>query len=124
LKAEREARRKAEADLKALRDKASEGLTESERLNQRVAELEAAKVAAERQALVLKIATEFSIPPLLAARLQGQTEDELRADAESLKQIIPAQPPQAPTTVGGPQGAPTSAKSPEEWVTFLRGRRG
>jgi len=124
LKAEREARKQAERDLKALKDQQQSGLTESERLAQRVAELEAANIAAERQALVLKIATETGLPPLWASRLQGTDETSLRADAEALKQTIPAQPPQPPTTVGGPQGAPTASRSPEEWVTTLRARRG
>lgn len=39
-----------------------------------------------------RIATEYALPPALAARLVGSSEDELRADAESLKGLIPAAP--------------------------------
>lgn len=124
LKAERDARRQAEAALKKLQEQQTQGLSESERLAHRVAELEAANKAATIEALRLKISQELSIPPALASRLHGSTEAELRADAEALKQAIPAPAP-TPTTpgVGGPQGPPAGAKSPEEWVQALRARR-
>lgn len=42
-----------------------------------------------------RIATEYALPPALAARLVGDSEDALRADAESLKGLIPAPAPAA-----------------------------
>lgn len=124
LKSEREARRKAEQAVKDLQQKQTDGLSETERLANRVTELEAATKAAEREALVLKISQEYSIPPQLSSRLLGSTEDELRADAEALKAAIPAQPPAPQTTqsVGGPQGPPSGTRSPEEWLGVIRGR--
>jgi hypothetical protein len=120
LKAERDARKKAEKELSDARRKQDEGLTETERLARRVAELEAANKAAEREALVLRIATETGLPPLLAARLQGEDETSLREDAQRLKPLIQAP---APTTVGGPQGPPPSTRTPEEWLSVIRGKR-
>ncbi len=56
----------------------------------RIAALEAKAAAAERRALIAEIATEFGLPKDLAARLQGDDEEALRADAELLKAYIPA----------------------------------
>ena len=124
LKAERDARRKAEKDLADLRKSQEAGQSDAERLATRVTELEAAKAKAEHDSLVLKIATETGLPPLLAARLQGSDETSLREDAEALKQALPTNgtQPQNPTTVGGPQGAPASGRSPEEWLSVIRKR--
>jgi hypothetical protein len=120
LRREREARKAAETELKRLRSQA----TDAETLAQRVAELEQAKADAERRTLLLKVANEYSIPPVLSDRLHGETEDELRADAEALLKAIPVQAPAPPQqTVGGPQGAPTASRSPEEWLSVLRGKR-
>lgn len=125
LKAEREARRKAEQAVKDLQKTQADGLSESERLSQRVAELEQATKRAERAALVQRIAMETGLPSVLADRMHGDDEDSLRADAEALKAAIPApqQPTQTTTSVGGPQGPPAAAKSPEEWLGVIRGKR-
>lgn len=65
--------------------KADEPSTASDR----IAALEAKAAAAERRALVAEIATEFGLPKALAARLQGDDEEALRADAEVLKAYVP-----------------------------------
>lgn len=57
-----------------------------------------------------RIATEYALPPALAARLVGSSEDELRADAESLKGLIPA----APTPAAQP---PTPAQATRPTTT-------
>jgi hypothetical protein len=44
------------------------------------------------QALRQKVASELGIPPQLAERLKGDTEDEMRQDAETIKAAIPQQP--------------------------------
>ena len=125
LRVEREARRKAEDDLKKLRDAQKSGSAEAEALSQRLAELEKAKADAEESAMRLRVATETGLPIELSARLFGTDEKSLREDAEALLRHFPkAQPPQPSTSVGGPQGAPTATRSPEDWVTYLRARRG
>jgi len=124
LKRERDARKQAEAELKKLRPQADS----AEGLVARVAELEAAKAAAEREAMLQKVMHEHSVPSVLRDRLHGQTESELAADAAALMAALPApqQPPatQTTTSVAGPQGPPVAAKrSPEEWASFVRSKR-
>ncbi len=57
---------------------------------------------AERSNLVTRIATERGIPLSQAQRLQGNTEDELSADADAfLKDFTPATPREEPGDEGG-----------------------
>lgn len=64
---------------------------------------------AQQQALRTQIVAEFGLPAPLADRLQGTTDEELRADAEKLKALIPqapgAQKPNTTTAVPGGQPA-------------------
>jgi predicted RNase H-like HicB family nuclease len=92
----------------------------------RIADLESKWKASERRALIAEIAAEFGLPKALAARLQGETEEELREDAEALKAFVPKdeapkdeKPPQTPprgrqqqtTPVpGGPPAGETDAQ--------------
>lgn len=124
LKAERDARRKAEQAVKDLQKTQADGLSESERLSQRVAELEAATKRAERDALVMRIVQETGLPSVLADRMHGDDETSLREDALALKAALPVPAPTQTTTssVGGPQGAPVGSRSPEEWLSHIRKR--
>lgn len=77
----------------------------STQLQQLRDELKASQVVALRA----KVASELGIPPQLAERLQGESEEELRLDAEKLKAVIPAAsgtPKQM--TVGVPGGRPAA----------------
>lgn len=65
----------------------------------REAELAELKGTLERERMELlksRISAEFNLPPQLAARLTGSTEEELRADAQGLSELIPA--PSQPQT--------------------------
>jgi len=91
LKAERDARRKAEADLRTAREElakvqAAEDASKSdiEKLLAKVDGLEGRAVEAERKALIADIAAEKDLTPAQARRLQGTTREELVADAEEL----------------------------------------
>lgn len=85
-------------------------MTEAEKLK---AELEkaqktAAEAAAKTEALELerikeKICRDAGLPDGFADRLKGAKEDELKADAESLKKLVPATPK-------GGQGTPPVTK--------------
>lgn len=66
--------------------KAREKLTEKETA---YAELETRAKTAEIAQLKTKVALESGIPIELANRLSGDTEDELKADAETWKQFLP-----------------------------------
>lgn len=73
------------------------------------------------------VAAEFGLPAEIAARLQGETEDDLRKDAETLKAILPAQTQQnagrsanTTTVPGGSPAKETDAQRRER----LTGRSG
>lgn len=96
---------------------------ERELRKQREQDLARLKAEQERKALITKIAQEQNLPPVLADRLQGTTEEELKADAERLAKSLPTPvKPPPPTPVGGPQGTSTE-RTPEDWVKFLRASR-
>jgi hypothetical protein len=91
LTAERDARRKAENDLKTARDelgkvKADQDASKSDmqKVLDKVAGLETRAEEAERKALVAEVASEQKLTPAQARRLQGSTRDELEADAKDL----------------------------------------
>lgn len=102
-----------------------EALLEQER--QARTEAAAKAAAAERVALRLKIATETGLPAALASKLSGETEDELRADAESLKPFIatPQTGPQRPgsSTTPVPGGAPQGETDEQRRNRLLRGNK-
>lgn len=92
-------------------------------LETRIADLETAKAAAERETAILRIAQEVGLPPSFATRIRGANEEELRTDATALKAALSASAP-APAApgVGGPQGPPPAAKSVDEWRQYLSRR--
>ena len=95
LAAERDKRQAAEAARDELQERLDaidrEKMTDLERTqadlekaNARIAELEAAATAREREQLVSKVLTEAKLPAEMADRLRGETEEELTADAKTL----------------------------------------
>lgn len=91
LEAERAARRKADAEAKAARDELAklqaslnEGKTDAERMVGRVAELEKGLRDAEMARLRAEVAQEMGLNKAQAKRLQGNTIEELEADAKEL----------------------------------------
>ncbi|HEX5995680.1 MAG TPA: hypothetical protein VFY84_11110 [Jiangellales bacterium] len=117
LAAEREARKALEkqlaelAPLKQIADllggkPTGDAKSDLEKLTERIDGYEK-QIADERKARWrVEIATEKGLPPALAARLQGATREELAADAEALKALIPATPDGPRTPAPDPtQGA-------------------
>ena len=97
LDAERKARKDAEkaraaleAELKTLRDK---DLTEAERVANEAKAATARAEAAEARALRLEVAAAKGIDLAFAPRLVGATREELEADAEQFKALLPTQKP-------------------------------
>lgn len=95
LAAERDKRQAAEAARDELQERLDaidrEKMTDLERTqadlekaNARIAELEAAATAREREQLVTKVLSEAKLPAEMADRLRGETEEELTADAKAL----------------------------------------
>lgn len=112
LVAEREARETAERELAALRKQVEDSKKTAE---QKAADdLEAArKEAAENAARALRyeVAADKGLDLKLAARLTGTTREELEADADVLKGLIPTAPEPTPATTGD-QPVPTIGKTP------------
>jgi hypothetical protein len=104
-------RAKLADELEAAEAKRKESeLSEMEKLNKRLAEFEAREKNYVHKDLMRQAADEYGLPPALAKRLQGETLEELKADAEELAKEIP--PPAKPkTNVSATQvGADAEAK--------------
>lgn len=95
LASERDKRQAAEAARDELQERLDaidrEKMTELERAqsdlekaNARIAELEAAATAREREQLVGKVLSDAKLPAEMADRLRGETEEELAVDAKTL----------------------------------------
>lgn len=102
LAAERKARTAAERAAKAhqkqiddlsrqLQEFQDRDKTEAQRLTDAKSAAEQRAASAEQQLLRFKVAAAKNLPANLAARLQGSTEEEMTADAESLLEILGAQ---------------------------------
>lgn len=123
LAAEREARRAAEAQTAALRKQIEDATKTAEQRatdDLRAAQAEAAANGAK--ALRYEIAAETGLPLALASRLTGSTREELAADAETLKTLIPvgATPPRtpAPDPSQGPRPVDPAATEDAEFQQF------
>jgi len=89
-------------------------LTETDRLKKERDELaqEAAKL---RSAMMRRdVIAETGLPPALADRLKGETQEELLADAQELLKLLPKQKnTQSPTNPGDAKAAETEAQKKE-----------
>lgn len=110
LEAERAARREAEKrakDLAAQVEKFEDSQRTEEERRQHELETARAEVEAERKArevlerklLVSEIAAERGIPAQMAERLQGDTAEEIAADADEMKKLLAPEGPRAPRPV-------------------------
>lgn len=88
LAEERDKRQAAEAARDEYKERLDaidrEKMTELEKANERIAELEAEKTAREREQLVGKVLSDAKLPAEMADRLRGETQEELAADAKAL----------------------------------------
>lgn len=103
---ERQLKNKAEEAArlhKKLQEKEQSELSETERLKVQLAQAEAEAKTLRLEGMKRQAADKFSLPPVFAARLQGETLEELEADAEALAKLLPkAAPPKvAPTNPSG-----------------------
>jgi len=71
-------------------------MTETEKATKRAAELEAKLKAYERTEAQRKVAEKVGLPAALATRLQGETPEELEADAKALLETLPKPTKPAP----------------------------
>lgn len=87
---------KLKADVEAVNKRLEEA-------NQKIAgipDLEKKVKAYEVASVKSKVARETGIPYELAERLSGETEEDIRKDAEGLRKVIGAQQPKAPSAGG------------------------
>jgi hypothetical protein len=126
LQSERETRRKAveERDALAARLKELEDaqLSESQKMEReyedrarRIAELESENSTLKLDRLRSDVAVQLGLPSWAAPRLRGSSEDELRADAEQLKeQLGPAVPAPPARPLPDPSQGPRPGEKPSE----------
>ena len=90
-------RRKRLEELEAQEAQRKEAaMTETEKATKRAAELEAKLKAYERTEAQRKVAEKVGLPAALATRLQGETPEELEADAKALLETLPKPTKPAP----------------------------
>ena len=110
-------RRKRLDELEAAESKRKEGeMSELDKLNKRLQEAEAKLKAKERADAQRAVAEKVGLPAAFAERLQGETLEELEADAKKLLEVIPKAPKQPninPTNPGGAQQGETDAQRKE-----------
>lgn len=83
-------RRKRLDELEAAeKSRADAALSETERTAKEAAELKAKVKDLERREMVRSVADKVGLPPALAARLRGETPEEVEADAKALLELIP-----------------------------------
>ena len=68
--------------------------------------------ALERQILVDSVARQFDLPPTLAARLSGSTEEELKADAKLLAKFAGTEEPESLSGGLNPSGSSSEQFDP------------
>lgn len=84
-----ENRKRLEAFEKEEQERKQAAMSDQEKTAQRLKEYESELNKLKRKELVRKVADEVGLPLALAERLQGETEEELKADAEKLLTLVP-----------------------------------
>lgn len=96
--------------------------TEAQKLADRLAEAEKTAASAQGQLLRYQVAADKNLPPTLAARLQGSTQEELEADAEVLLKEFGSQQQRATPNFDG--GVRKPADQPTDMNALIRQRAG
>jgi len=115
-----------DAKAKAEEERLAQEKKWQELANKRGTEMEKAK--SELQAMQVRIlrqevAQAAELPLSLADRLQGTTREELEADAQALKKLVPPTPPETPGVPPGPKkGADNSQELDDARKKELRQR--
>jgi hypothetical protein len=131
LQREREAAKEAKRRADELAAKVAEfedrDKTEQQKLTDRASSAEQRATQAEIKALRLEVALEKGLVgdrAALASRLQGNTKEELIADADQLLALVPSQPPDT-SFDGGARGTPPNGGGMDGLIrSKLAARRG
>jgi len=110
-------RRKRLDELEAAETKRKEGeMSEVDKLTKRLTEAEAKLKAKERADAQRAVSEKVGLPLAFAERLQGETPEELEADAKKLLEALPKAPKQPninPTNPGGAERGETPEQARE-----------
>lgn len=120
--------KKTAAEFERLRESQ---MTEQEKLQARLAELEKQlldkeleAVEAQQRLMRARVAEQMGLPVALAERLTGTTEDELKTDAAKLQELLSAQtggPPKASSKQGAPENRAPSATTVGDMIRRAAG---
>jgi alanyl-tRNA synthetase len=112
-KAAAKLQKELDAYKQAEQDRKEAEMSEMDKLKAQADQLKAELAERKQSDLKRTIAAEIGLPEVLAARIQGADEDAMRADAEQLKEALPAQeePGRAKTK---PKITPTNPGSGKE----------
>lgn len=91
-KASKQARQELEAAQAKLKEYEDRDKTEAEKAEEARKALEARAEKAEAELLRQRVAYKHNLPPEIAERLRGDTEEELEEDAKSLSELVKAGP--------------------------------
>lgn len=121
LRSERAKAREAEKRAKAAEAKAKQyedrDKSAQEKADERATEAEKRADAADRKLLRLEVASEKKLPAKLAARLSGDTREELEADADELLELVKEESSSSTSFDGG---ARRTATAPEDMNARIR----
>ncbi len=105
----REALESAQTELKKYEDRDK---SEADKAEEARKALEARASKAEAELLRLKVAQKKNLPPELAERLRGETEEELEEDAERLSELVKPGKPSVDTDAGKGKAASEAPTDP------------
>ena len=89
-----------------------------------ISDLENKIKAYETASVKSKVAREVGIPYELAERLSGETEDDIRKDAEGLRKLIGANAPTAPLAGGERSGGTKGNDDSAGWLKVIQDMKG
>lgn len=127
LRSERAKAREADKRAKAAEAKAKEyedrDKSAQEKADQRAAEAEKAAQEATQKLLRLEVAAEKQLPAKLAARLSGDTREELEADADELLALVKSDSSSTTSFDGGARESTATASDMNAAIRAAAGRR-
>ena len=97
------------SEAEKLRDAVARDEKDKADMEARIAEMEASVKAKEVETLRIKVASEKGLPLNLADRLRGETEEDIRADADAMSAFFVPTPPGEPTPPEPPKDKPIGA---------------
>lgn len=122
LQAERDARKRAEDEAKALRarldDIEAANMSELEKAQKAARDAQAELSAMQLESLRNRVALEKGLPANLVDRLRGESEADIAADADALLALVNAPRSPMPDPTQGSKGAAAPATPEQAFVDF------